>query len=189
MLLVYAHPNKNGHCGYLLKQICKKLDTSSTSYTLIDLYEMKFNPVLSFTDYDDLKKLFLKDSVKKIQKQIALENDIIIIHPMWWFGPPAILKGFLDIVFSAGFAFRYIKKGPFSHYPQKLLKGKRAKVYITAGGPWFLYKLTELMLGASPVKHSLSFCGISTKTYYVGNARRLTSRNKHVIERLVKRSL
>ncbi|MNR24162.1 FMN-dependent NADH-azoreductase 2 [compost metagenome] len=54
------------------------------------------------------------DDVKTEQDFITWADQIIFIYPIWWTGMPAIMKGYIDRVFSYGFAYRYdqgIQKG------------------------------------------------------------------------------
>ena len=61
--------------------------------------------------------------------------DLLIFQfPIWWLGPPAILKGWIDRVFAVGRAYgggRYFDEGVFS--------GKRAMCAVTLGGPREVY--------------------------------------------------
>ena len=59
----------------------------------------------------------------------------------WWNSTPAILKGFIDRVFVAGFAFKYEGK-----IPKGLLTGKKAAVIMSTGAPNLFYKLTNVSI-------------------------------------------
>lgn len=71
-----------------------------------------------FQNYNHAKRLFyMKDSGKAfhhgtqtyditIEQEKQLWADIIIFQfPLWWFGMPAILKGWIDRVYAHGFAY------------------------------------------------------------------------------------
>jgi NAD(P)H dehydrogenase (quinone) len=98
---------------------------------------------------------------------------------------PAIMKGFIDRVFSAGFAFKYTNGVPVG-----LLKGKKATVFVSSGARKIL---TKVFLGnrfekliASDI---LGFCGIKAKVYQVGNAKQLDNTQIKIIESNVKSAL
>jgi len=96
---------------------------------------------------------------------------------------PAILKGFFDRVITPRFAFKY--EGLI---PKGLLKGKKAIVFFTTGGPTPFYKLT----GNQPKRNItmiLKFCAIKTKVYQFGSAKKLTKDRKIKIEKTVKKAL
>jgi len=47
----------------------------------------------------------------KYRDLITWADHLIFIFPIWWSGMPAILKGFIDRVFAADFAYSYKKVG------------------------------------------------------------------------------
>ncbi len=51
---------------------------------------------------------------------------LVIVHPVWWFAPPALLKGWVDRVLAGGVALDHS-----SEPPSGLLKGRRALVVQT----------------------------------------------------------
>jgi hypothetical protein len=54
-------------------------------------------------------------------------DALIVLHPVWWFGPPAILKGWVDQVLVDGVAIQQRAQGS----PKPLLKGRRALLIQT----------------------------------------------------------
>lgn len=63
--------------------------------------------------------------------------DIVIVQfPLWWFRPPAILKGWLDRVLVNGFVIGVSKPGtrPWLRYGEGRLVGRRGLLAVTAGG-------------------------------------------------------
>jgi putative NADPH-quinone reductase len=83
---------------------------------------------------------------------------------MWLGDVPALLKGFLEQVCRPSFAFRYRENG----LPQKLLKGRSARVVVSMGMPalfyTFVYRAHSLkslkrnilkFVGFAPVRHSI----------------------------------
>jgi len=129
MLIIYAHPNKKGHCGYILEQVKKRLDKKREKYKILDLYQMKYDPLLKDEEHYTSGSHKVSKNNKIIQKKIKKSKKLIFIYPTWWNNMPAILKGFVDRVFIPKFAFSY--KGNF---PIGLLKGL-ANVYINKEGP------------------------------------------------------
>ena len=46
MLIIYAHPDKKGHNGFILEKIEQLLKNKKNDYKLLDLYEEDFDPIL-----------------------------------------------------------------------------------------------------------------------------------------------
>ncbi|MBF4508702.1 NAD(P)H-dependent oxidoreductase [Flavobacterium sp. JLP] len=113
-LIIYAHPNP-ASLNYFFKQtVLESLQESGQEVIVRDLNEMNFNPVLSLEDMNGQRMGKVSADVKTEQDFISWTDRIIFIYPIWWTGMPAIMKGYIDRVFSYGFAYRYdqgIQKG------------------------------------------------------------------------------
>lgn len=184
MIIIYAHPNKEGHCGYVLQKVLETCDEKKVPYTVIDLYERGYDPVMKPGEHYTSGHRDIAEDTAELQK-ILKENDrFCVIYPTWWNGTPAILKGFFDRTLTSHFAFRYV-----NGIPRGLLTG-RAVVITTTGGHTFL---EWLFLGSRSLKvvvrDTLRFCGIKAKGYMIGSATQFTEAQKRKIERLVPRAL
>ena len=127
-LIVYAHPN-SGSLNHFFKQtVLESLQESGEEIAIRDLNEINFNPVFSLEDMNGQRMGTVADDVKTEQDFITWADRIIFIYPIWWTGMPAIMKGYIDRVFSYGFAYRYdqgIQKG--------LLTGKKTIIINSHG--------------------------------------------------------
>ena len=76
----------------------------------------------------------LSDDVLAEQRKIRWADTLVFQFPLWWFGPPAILKGWFDRVLVQGFAFGLRRPdGRIARYGEGGLAGKRAMVITSAG--------------------------------------------------------
>jgi putative NADPH-quinone reductase len=119
------------------------------------------------------------------QETIKWAEHVMIVYPLWLGDVPALLKAFLEQVARPGFAFRYRKEG----FPEKLLKGKSARVIVTMGMPAPFYALVYRahslkslernilrFTGFGPVRHSIvgSVAGsASHRARWLGRVREL----------------
>ncbi|PIR97984.1 MAG: NADPH dehydrogenase [Candidatus Colwellbacteria bacterium CG10_big_fil_rev_8_21_14_0_10_42_22] len=184
MLVIYAHPNKKGNNGYILKTLQRLLDKKKIEYKILDLYEMNFGPVLKPKEHYTSGENKIGEDVKKIQELMKTEDKFIFIYPTWWNGTPAILKGFFDRVLTPGYAYRYV-----NHIPLGLLKG-RAVVITTTGGP----KIYEKTFAGDKslrvvIRDTLLFSGIKAKGFMIDRATTLSNRNKRLIEKTIPKAL
>lgn len=90
-----------------------------------DTYELNFNPVLGASDFISFSQGNTPEDIKEEQEHISWADSITFIYPVWWAGLPAILKGYVDRVFSHGFAYAYGENGI-----EKLLSGKKDCYYL-----------------------------------------------------------
>jgi NAD(P)H dehydrogenase (quinone) len=64
---------------------------------------------------------------RRYQDDVRWMDGIVVIHPVWWFAPPAILKGWVDQVLVHGVAIEQRASGS----PRPLLGGRRALLIQT----------------------------------------------------------
>ncbi len=166
----------------MLQKTVEELDKKSTPYELLDLYQINYDPVLKPHELYSAQKKEVALENQAIQEKIKKENDFVFIYPTWWNSPTAILKGFVDRVFTSGFAF-YYQNGR----PRPLLFGKRAVVLCSCGGPSLLWFNTGAVTFLT--RGVLKFCGIKSKGFLINRAIRLTDRQMAKIDDAVAKSL
>ncbi len=125
-----------------------------------DLVKERFNPLL--TAVEIRRRLSLDVQVQRFSRELAAAGGMVFIHPEWWNGPPAQLKGWIDRVLRPGVAYEYAGEEFSRKTKVPLLSGKRALVLATtdaepeeAGEPL----LSRLW------RTTLEFCGVSDFTF------------------------
>lgn len=180
-LIIYAHPNKKGHCGLILKEVINQVK----NYDMIDLYKEKYDPVLKENELYTQGNQKVDKKNEKYQQMIKKAKKIIIIFPVWWAAPPAVLKGWFDRVFIDKVVF---KKEGFKY--TGLLKGTKAAVFLTSGAPTFVTKIINGERANRMVtKDTLKFCGIKAKAFPLGNANMINDKTQARVEKLVSKGL
>jgi len=126
--VVFAHPNPKSFNRAVLERVEANLSRAGRDYVVRDLYAMRFGPSLEAADFEAIASRRPLPEVAEEQRIIAGADRILFIHPIWWYGMPAILKGYIDRVFTRGFAYDYGREGLVG-----LLAGKRAYAINTTG--------------------------------------------------------
>ncbi len=127
-LIVYAHPNPKSFNHAVLETISTGLKKKKREFTVRDLYRIGFNPVLSTKDLSAIQNGAVPRDIRKEQSYISKANTLIFIFPIWWSAMPAMLKGYIDRVFSLGFAYDITENAVVG-----LLKGKKVFLVSTTG--------------------------------------------------------
>lgn len=125
-LVIWAHPDPASYNAALCETAIAALRSQGHQVSLLDLYRQGFDPVLSPTE----KASYLPrtaDNIAALQAhvdELKRAEALIVIYPTWMYGPPAILKGWLDRVMLPGVAFR-VGAGPHRGLPgpHPLLRG------------------------------------------------------------------
>lgn len=164
ILIINGHPKKDSFNSGLLKEYKRGAEESGAEIREINVSEL---PLENYLRYDHFSGDKLGDEIIKSQKDVKWADHLVFVHPVWWGAVPAILKEFLEVVFAAGFAFRYTGKGSTT---EKLLAGKTARIITTLDTPVFIYKYFFGAPSVNQLKNrTLEFCGISpVKVSYFG---------------------
>lgn len=109
-LIIYAHPDEKSFNASILKTVQENLSYQHDVKTL-DLYEEEFDPVLRFDATHKRRDLVNDVAMKHYRDLLVWADRLIFIFPTWWSGMPAILKGFVERVFVAGFAYDNTPRG------------------------------------------------------------------------------
>lgn len=128
ILVVFVHPSPKCFNREILATVRDEVAAKGHVCVVRDLNAEKFNPVLSEADFESFNRGTAPKDVKKMQDAVQAADIVVFIHPVWWYGLPAILKGWIDRVFSYGFAYGHDSRGV-----KPLLFGKKAIVINTAG--------------------------------------------------------
>jgi len=151
ILIIHAHPEPRSFSAAMTQTAVHTLTEQGHDVQVSDLYAMGWNAALQPDDFGDRADAdYFDPSAEQehaqanasICRDVELEQakveraDLVIFQfPMWWFSMPAILKGWVDRVFSRGFAYSSGRKYETGH-----LKGKRAMLSLTTGTASSLYE-------------------------------------------------
>ncbi|XP_040265516.1 NAD(P)H dehydrogenase [quinone] 1-like isoform X2 [Bufo bufo] len=146
-LIVLAHQERTSFNYAMMEAAQAALKKKGWTVLVSDLYEMKFNAILSRDDItgspqDPSKFKYgaealaawkegrLSKDIMEEQKKVEKADLVIFQFPLYWFGMPVIMKGWVERVFCMGFAYSFqtmYSEGPF--------KNKKAILSFTAGCP------------------------------------------------------
>lgn len=151
ILIIHAHPEPRSFNGAMTQTAVRTLTEQGHDVQVSDLYAMGWNAALQPDDFGDRADADYFDpsteqehaqanasicrDVEREQARVEWAELVIFQFPMWWFSMPAILKGWVDRVFSRGFAYSSGRKYETGH-----LKGKRAMLSLTTGTASSLYE-------------------------------------------------
>ncbi len=187
ILIVHAHPEKKSFNAALKNSASDYFISQGAEVLVSDLCKMNFNPVGGKHDFKRLdnedffkyqleqvhafKNDLFTDEVKKEIEKFLWCDVIILNFPLWWFGLPAILKGWVDRVFAMGLTYGAGK----GVYENGVFKDKKAFLTFTTGGPEMAYapggKNGNLDTILYPIQHGmLYFVGMQVLPYFVSFA-------------------
>ena len=127
VLWVFAHPEPRSLSGALRDDGLRTLRELGHDVRESDLYAMKWDPVVDVRDE-------VSPGILAEQEKLEWADAVVVQFPLWWYGMPAILKGWFDRVFVKGFGYGVrAEDGRTLRYGEGRRAGKRAMVVLTAG--------------------------------------------------------
>ncbi len=106
VLVVMAHPAGSSLTCAMTHAIVEALQARGHDAEMADLAAERFDPVFGTADHAAFNgKGPLPDDVREEQRRIDRSDYLILVYPVYWWTMPALLKGWIDRVFVAGWAF------------------------------------------------------------------------------------
>lgn len=142
--IVLAHPERKSFNGRLADTSRATLEANGFQVTVSDLYGMDFDPREAERHYNERSDnaVFHAQTEQRFnanngttpadvneEADKLLNADVLVVHfPLWWFGAPAILKGWMDRVFVYGKIYKSQMR-----YDAGICRGKKMIACITTG--------------------------------------------------------
>jgi NAD(P)H dehydrogenase (quinone) len=161
--VIYAYPLQTGLAADLHRIVVDSLREAGHEVDDLDLYAEDFDPVLSFEDrtiYHDLD--INQRRIKPYIDRLQAADAVVLCHPVWNFGWPAMLKGYFDRVFLPGVSFKMTDAG--------LKPGLTNIKKLSSVTSYGVDRLRAIYLGDPPRKNATRFlrvvCGPKVKVSY-----------------------
>ena len=156
VLIINGHPRKGSFSEALVNAYHEGGVAAGVNLKKLILGDLSFNP--NVTHFSS-REQFFEDDIKQSQELILWADHVVFVYPTWWGTMPALLKGFIDRVFTAGFAFEDIEGGT-GYAP--LLRGKSAQIITSMDTPKWVYQWIYRSPGHNAMRRAtLQFCGFN----------------------------
>jgi len=164
ILIINGHPNEDSFNHALADAYKEGALKTGAQVAEIRISTLNFNPNLQ---YGYTRRMELEPDLLASLEKIKAADHLVWIHPTWWGGLPAMMKGFIDRLFLPGITYKYREN---SLWWDKLLKGKTARIITTIDQPAWYYRLVYRSPSVNQLKRSiLEFCGVKpVKVTFVG---------------------
>jgi NAD(P)H dehydrogenase (quinone) len=122
--------SRNTLGGAVAERVKTALGSHGNNMRSHDLYGDGFSPVPESAELT--RKFTFDEQVLSYQNDVTWADVLVFVYPDWWGFCPAILKGWVDRIFSAGFAYDYA--GPEFEKKElvRMLGDKKSVVICTA---------------------------------------------------------
>ncbi len=136
VLVVYCHPHEASFTAAVRDEVTACLEQTGAETRLVDLYAEAFQPVLGkveWSAYEDTGSR--SDDILRHAELLKWCDTLIFVYPTWWYGHPAILKGWMERILLPGVAFEMPDGGDIR---PMLRNVRRLGVFTTCGASRWL---------------------------------------------------
>ena len=169
VLVVYCHPVPESFGAALRDAAVETLRGAGHDLRLIDLYAENFNPVMCCEErrsYND--RAPLDPALLPHIEAIRWAEAILFVYPTWWYGLPAMLKGWLDRVWATDIAFSL---SPSGGIVPKMTHIRKIGIVTTCGAPWWLSHLIGHPGRKTILRGIRALCGRHCRTMFMAHYR------------------
>lgn len=137
-LVIHCHPDAESFTAAVRDRVLDHLTKAGAEVRLLDLYADQFDPVLTLGEWQNYlntpsNRAPVEDHVAALQWC----DTLIFTYPTWWYGLPAMLKGWLDRVLLPEVAF-LMPNAEHKDIRPGLTQITRIGVFTTGGASWWL---------------------------------------------------
>ena len=164
LLAVFCHPRRDSFTGALLDSFAAGIAAAGHEMELADLYREGFDPSFRPEDYAQFRSEPMLEHILAEQRRVDRADALAFVFPVWWWSFPAMLKGWIDRVWSEGWAYNFTperSKGLLRDRPTILL-GSAA----TSAPTYRKYRYDEAMRVQIDIG-ILGYCGIRSVATHI----------------------
>lgn len=153
VLVILGHPKAGSYCGALAEAYADGARASGQNVELLRVGDVSFD-----INYPLAGDPAPEPELERARELVTWADHLVFVFPTWWGTMPALLKGFVDRIFTPGYAFRMKEDGSWD----KLLTGKSSHIITTMDTPRWVYRWIYAQPGINGLKKAtLQFCGVN----------------------------
>jgi NAD(P)H dehydrogenase (quinone) len=192
-LVLYCHPDPASFTAAVRDTVLARLDAAGAEIRLRDLYREGFEAPLGLREWRDYADAAAdRASVARDIADLGWCDTLIFVYPTWWYGLPAVLKGWLDRVLLPGVAFE-MPQGAGETIRPGLTHVARLAVFTTCGASRWLTWVVGAPGRRTILRGVRLLCALRCRTsfvaHYLMDSSTPESRARHLrrVERAVDR--
>ena len=109
--VILSHPAEQSFNGAVAQTYCETVRSLGHEAVLRDLYRLGFDPLLKANERPAAEGQVQAADVAAEIEAIRDADIFVLIYPIWFGTPPAMMKGYVERVLGAGFSHRAVHAG------------------------------------------------------------------------------
>lgn len=128
LLTILDHPKPNSFTAAAVAKLCEGAKAAGHTTEVADLHAEGFDPRWSMADIEGEAGTGAPQDILAEQTRIARADAICLAFPLFWWGMPSMMKGWVDRVWMWGWAYDQLDD------PEKSLQRSRTGLLLVPAG-------------------------------------------------------
>lgn len=107
LLTVFAHPFTDRYPAAVMSAFHDRFRAAGHTIDVLDLHQEGFDPRFTEADHAHFWGGPVPDGISEMHRRVEAADRFAFIYPVYWWGMPAIMKGWIERVFTGGWAYQY----------------------------------------------------------------------------------
>jgi len=168
VLVVYCHPVEDSFCAALRDTALAAIRAKGCEARVLDLYAENFDPVMRPEERLAYNRHAPEDpALQPHIEGLRWAEALVFVYPTWWYGLPAMLKGWLDRVWAKDVVFTFT--GSRQTIAPLMGHIRKIAVVTTCGAPWW-WSVVVGQPGRRTITRGIrALCGWRCRTMYMAH--------------------
>ncbi|MEJ1156391.1 NAD(P)H-dependent oxidoreductase [Microbacterium marmarense] len=107
LLTVFSHPFSDHYPAAVMDAFHAPFVAQAASIDVLDLHAENFDPRFTEADHDHFWGGPIPGGIVEMHRRVEAADRLAFVFPVYWWGMPAMMKGWIERVFTAGWAYQY----------------------------------------------------------------------------------
>lgn len=109
MLTVYSHPFRDSYPAAVMDSFHAAFQRTGETVDVLDLHQEQFDPRFTAEDHAHFWGGPIPPEIERMHHRVMAADRLAFVFPVYWWSMPALMKGWVERVFTAGWAYQYGK--------------------------------------------------------------------------------
>ncbi|WP_157000901.1 NAD(P)H-dependent oxidoreductase [Agromyces laixinhei] len=107
LLTVFAHPFANRYPSAIMDAFHEPFRREAHTIDVLDLHREEFDPRFSEADHAHFWGGPIPPGIAQMHARVEAADRLALVFPVYWWSMPALMKGWIERVFTGGWAYQY----------------------------------------------------------------------------------
>ncbi|MGP9501930.1 NAD(P)H-dependent oxidoreductase [Specibacter sp. AOP5-B1-6] len=107
ILTVFSHPFRNRYPAAVMDSFHGPLEQAGHTIDVLDLHRERFDPRFTAEDHDHFWGGPVPPGIEEMHRRVEQADRLAFVFPVYWWSMPALMKGWIERVFTTGWAYQY----------------------------------------------------------------------------------